>query len=268
MTKVRTPIKSKTPKGLQFPAASHSVLSGVHSLLGRDAIDSIMVSKRRKFHSCVQQFYQASGLNEKGKGRVQFKSGGQVAVKLEELEQNGGTGKGKRHEIDEVDHRCGKRLRLMSGTRMYARLRCSVSDHVYSEDVKIKQEDMEGTIGAAYATCGICMDAFQPTYSPYTASLSANSSSRLQFGLRLPCPQQHAYCVGCLTSYIEMKLDPEGKGGGNSGIIVFPIRCPECPITDYMDGIPDDIAGRVLGPEKMVLWVCSQVIFLALYRRT
>ncbi|KAJ6571684.1 hypothetical protein B0H19DRAFT_936268 [Mycena capillaripes] len=127
--------------------------------------------------------------------------------------------------------------------------------------IPVKQEefgwnigkDMEGIINAAYATCGICMEAFQPTYSPYTASLSANSSSRLQFGLRLPCPQQHAYCVGCLISYIESKLDPEGKGG-NSGIIVFPIRCPECPITDFMDGISDEIAARVLGSEKMVLW--------------
>lgn len=119
----------------------------------------------------------------------------------------------------------------------------------------MKKEDMDGII-ASYATCGICLDAFQPTYSPYSASITANSSSRLQFGLRLPCPQQHAYCVGCLTSYIEGKLDPEGKGG-NSGIIVFPIRCPECPITDFIDGIPDDVAERVLGGEKMVLWVRS-----------
>lgn len=127
---------------------------------------------------------------------------------------------------------------------------------------------MEGIITVAYATCGICMDAFQPTYSPYSASISANSSSRLQFGLRLPCPQQHAYCVGCLTSYIQSKLDPEGKGGGNSGIIVFPIRCPECPMTDFIDGIPDDVAGRILGPEKMVLWVGSQldVVFYFLQR--
>ncbi|KAJ7627525.1 hypothetical protein DFH06DRAFT_1227387 [Mycena polygramma] len=124
----------------------------------------------------------------------------------------------------------------------------------HKEDVKIKQEDMEGIAESAYATCGICMDPFQATYSPYTAALSANSSTRLQFGLRLPCPQQHGYCIGCLTSYIQSKLDPDGKGGGNSGIIVFPIRCPECPITEFMDGIPDEIAARVLGPEKMVLW--------------
>ncbi|KAF7350397.1 RBR-type E3 ubiquitin transferase [Mycena venus] len=191
------------------------------SLLGRDAVERIM----------------ASDLNEKGKGKTEFTDDNWDSVKKEEFDQNLGQSLEKRRDIgDEVDPRNSKRLRFMS------------------EDLNIKQEDMERFVEAAYATCGICMDAFQPTYSPYTASLTANSSSRLQFGLRLPCPHQHAYCVGCLTSYIESKLDPDGKGSGNSGIIVFPIRCPECPITDFMDGIPDDIAARVLGPEKMVLW--------------
>ncbi|KAJ6631063.1 hypothetical protein B0H10DRAFT_1980669 [Mycena sp. CBHHK59/15] len=165
------------------------------SLLGRDVIDSIMVS----------------GLNEKGKGKLRVKS---EFIKVEDFSEK----KGK-------------------------------------EDVKIKKEDMDGIMEASYPECGICMDAFQPTHSPYPASLSANSSNRLPFGLRLPCPQQHAYCVHCLTSYIESKLDPEGKGG-NSGIIVFPIRCPECPMTDFIDGIPDDVAERILGKERMVLWVC------------
>ncbi|KAJ7695393.1 hypothetical protein B0H17DRAFT_1271880 [Mycena rosella] len=95
----------------------------------------------------------------------------------------------------------------------------------------------------------ICMDPFQSTHSPYAASLSANSSSRLQFGLRLPCPQQHAYCVGCLGSYITGKLE-----GASAGVAVFPIRCPECPVADFIDGIPDDVAERTLGKEKMVLW--------------
>ncbi|KAJ7151190.1 hypothetical protein C8R46DRAFT_1008020 [Mycena filopes] len=192
------------------------------SLLGRDVIDNLM----------------ASSLNEKGKGKIS--SDNQVSVKIEDSERSSGKGKGKgkrRETDDEAGYRQNKRLRLMS-----------------EDNFKVKQEDMDGIVEAsAYATCGICMDAFQPTYSPYTASLSANSSNRLQFGLRLPCPQQHGYCVGCLISYIESKLDPEGKGG-NSGIIVFPIRCPECPVTDYIDGIADEIAARVLGPEKMVLW--------------
>ncbi|KAF7349314.1 RBR-type E3 ubiquitin transferase [Mycena sanguinolenta] len=197
-------------------------IQDAESLLGQDTVERIM----------------ASDLNEKGKGKSELNSDDRISVKRAELDQNVGKGKGKRWEIDDtVDQRAGKHLRMIHG-----------------EDVEIKQESMEGIIEAAYATCGICMDAFQPTYSPYTASLSANSSSRVQFGLRLPCPEQHAYCVGCLTSYIESKLDPDGKGAGNSGIIVFPIRCPECPITDFMDGIADEIAARVLGPEKMVLW--------------
>ncbi|KAJ7152586.1 hypothetical protein C8R43DRAFT_1003009 [Mycena crocata] len=187
------------------------------SLLGRDTIDKIM----------------ASDLNDKGKEKSK------PFIKAEDFEHDKGKGKRKRTELDDqVDSRYNKRLRLTSDV----------------DGVKVKQEeDTEGVISAPYATCGICMDAFQPTYSPYAASLSANSSSRVQFGLRLPCPQQHAYCIGCMTSYIESKLDPEGKGG-NSGIIVFPIRCPECPVTDFIDGIPDDVAERVLGRDKMVLW--------------
>ncbi|KAJ7048506.1 hypothetical protein C8F01DRAFT_1190188 [Mycena amicta] len=117
--------------------------------------------------------------------------------------------------------------------------------------VVIKKEDSDSS---PYLTCGICMDPLQPTFSPYTASLTANSSSRVQFGLRLPCPKQHPYCVGCLTSYIDTKLNPDGKGGGVAGIMVFPIRCPECPTSDFADGISDDVAARVIGPEKMVLW--------------
>ncbi|KAJ7637178.1 hypothetical protein FB45DRAFT_789450 [Roridomyces roridus] len=165
----------------------------------------------------------ASDLNDKGKAAVK------TSVKREEPEP----GIGDRDLASEI--RAGKRPRL-------------------TEDIHVKQEHTEGTVQGPYSTCGICMDAFQPTYSPYNASISANSSSRLQFGLRLPCPQQHGYCVGCLTSYIESKLDPDGKGSGNSGIIVFPIRCPECPMTEFMDGISDEVAERVLGPEKMVLW--------------
>ncbi|KAK7046632.1 RBR-type E3 ubiquitin transferase, partial [Favolaschia claudopus] len=187
------------------------------SLLGQDVVDHIM----------------ASDLNEKGKGKIDSSLDNKhFSVKQEQHGFEMSRGKGKRPEFDEGMNFRQKRLRMVS-------------------ELQIKQEEAEPAI---YATCGICMDAFQPTFSPYTASLSANSSSRLQFGLRLPCPQQHAYCVGCLTTYIESKLDPDGKGAGSSGIIVFPIRCPECPITDFMDGIPDDIAARVMGPEKMVLW--------------
>ncbi|KAJ7135966.1 hypothetical protein C8R44DRAFT_769368 [Mycena epipterygia] len=189
-------------------------IKDAESLLGRDMVDKIM----------------ASDLNEKGKGKIEAAT----FIKKEEFGYNS-SGKGKRRQFEnEMDYRDNKRPHL-------------------SGNVKIKQEGMEGVIEASHPTCGICMDPFQPTYSPYAASLSANSSNRLQFGLRLPCPQQHAYCVGCLTSYIESKLDPEGKGG-NSGVVVFPIRCPECPMTDFIDGIPDDVAGRILGKEKMVLW--------------
>ncbi|KAI0938557.1 hypothetical protein AcV5_000209 [Taiwanofungus camphoratus] len=104
-----------------------------------------------------------------------------------------------------------------------------------------------------YPTCGICMESFQVTYSPIAASASANSSSRLPFGLRLTCPGSHAYCMVYLDAYIRKMLDPEGDGGGNSGTVVFPIRCPECPITEWVGGIPDEIAEKIL-PEQEMLW--------------
>ena len=104
-----------------------------------------------------------------------------------------------------------------------------------------------------HPTCGICMEPFQYSQSPLAASRSANSSSRMPFGLRLLCPAAHAYCRSCLELYIKSKLDPEGDGKTSSSRVVFPIKCPECPITKWPDGISDDVAERVL--EDTVPWV-------------
>ncbi|KAI8986715.1 hypothetical protein BD414DRAFT_486849 [Trametes punicea] len=105
-----------------------------------------------------------------------------------------------------------------------------------------------------YPTCGICMEPFQETYSPVTAARSANSSARLQFGTRLPCPGSHSYCISCLNSYIHSKLDPDGMRSMGHDAVVFPIRCPECPITQWPEGITDAVAEKVLSEKGMVLW--------------
>ncbi|KAF7323970.1 RBR-type E3 ubiquitin transferase [Mycena kentingensis (nom. inval.)] len=167
-------------------------MDDAESIMGRDAIDSIM----------------ASDLNSKGKG--------------------------KSIKVEAGDYKS-----------VYKRQQQSIG-------VFKKEEDTNVSL-SPYAKCGICMDAFQPTFSPYTASLTANSSSRVAFGIRLPCPEQHGYCVDCLTSYIDTKLTPDGKAGV-AGIMVFPIRCPECPKNVFVDGISDEVAARVIGPEKMVHW--------------
>ena len=117
----------------------------------------------------------------------------------------------------------------------------------------LKKEEKEGQI----PTCGICMEPFQSTHSPVAAARSANSSSRLQFGTFLPCPSSHGYCIACLNGYINSKLDPDGKGSGNLNAVVFPIRCPECLITDWPQGIPDTVAERVLSEKGMTLWVSA-----------
>lgn len=99
------------------------------------------------------------------------------------------------------------------------------------------------------------METFKATHSPIAAAQSANSSSKLPFGLYLPCPKSHPYCAGCLQSYIMTKLDPEGDGSGNPSMVVFPLRCPECSLSEWADGIPDDVAARVLSEKNMTTWV-------------
>lgn len=110
--------------------------------------------------------------------------------------------------------------------------------------------------------CGICLEALQLTHSPRAASLSANSSRRLPFGVSLPCPGSHSYCLNCISAYILTKLDPEGSGAGNLDTFVFPIRCPECLPTEWTDGITDEVAERVLDAKSMLLWVRNYVDYL------
>ena len=117
----------------------------------------------------------------------------------------------------------------------------------------IKKEDDGPT--NSYPTCGICLEPFQATHSPVSAARSANSSARLPFGTKLPCPRSHGYCIACLNTYITPKLDPEGTGVGNMTAVIFPIRCPECPAADWPQGLPDTVAERVLSEKGMILWV-------------
>ena len=105
-------------------------------------------------------------------------------------------------------------------------------------------------------TCDICFEPFQVTHSPISAALTANSSTKLPFGLRLPCPGKHPYCISCLTEYINGKIDPSGNGEMNTHILVFPIPCPGCPIAQWGSGIQDEVAEKVLDRESLGVWVC------------
>ncbi|KAI1798029.1 hypothetical protein LXA43DRAFT_1106215 [Ganoderma leucocontextum] len=111
-----------------------------------------------------------------------------------------------------------------------------------------------------HLVCGVCMEPFQATHSPAAAVQSANSSGRMQFGTRLPCPRSHGYCISCLNSYINSKLDPDGNGASNPNAVVFPIRCPECSVNDWPEGIPDEIAQRVLTEKGMTLWHTQKLL--------
>jgi hypothetical protein len=97
-------------------------------------------------------------------------------------------------------------------------------------------------------TCGICLESFLITSNPATVSKGPTSSTRLSFGLRIPCPEKHAYCLKCLKSYLQFKL-----AEGNTGSLVFPVRCPECPIDAW--SFEDEVAAKVLDGVEMVQWV-------------
>ncbi|KAF9788557.1 hypothetical protein BJ322DRAFT_1049631 [Thelephora terrestris] len=120
---------------------------------------------------------------------------------------------------------------------------------------KSKQHELPGYSKAnPYPMCGICFEPFQATHSPISASLTANSSAKLPFGLRLPCPEQHPFCISCLSEYINGKLDPSGTGSMNTNTLVFPIRCPGCPVTLSETGIEDEVAMKILDEDSMSIW--------------
>ncbi|KAI0073639.1 hypothetical protein K474DRAFT_1720258 [Panus rudis PR-1116 ss-1] len=147
----------------------------------------------------------------------------------------------------------GKSISSQKGT-------ATQSSKAWGKSVDKIDTDEEGEVNTQYPLCGICMEPFHATHSPISASSSANSSSRLPFGLHLPCPQSHAYCIDCLSSYIRSKLDPEGDGNGTLNAVVFPIRCPECPLADWTEGIPDEVASRVLSEKVMAIWFHQKLL--------
>ncbi|KAH7882297.1 hypothetical protein F5I97DRAFT_1817067 [Phlebopus sp. FC_14] len=129
------------------------------------------------------------------------------------------------------------------------------------QDVYVSDdEDTKPGSFNSYPNCGICFEAFQVTHSPVTASQTATSSNRLPFGLYLPCPNSHAYCQSCLAAYVQSKIDPVGGNGGSPEMVVFPIKCPECPADVWTEGIPDDVAERILSEKNMVIWHSQKIL--------
>jgi len=188
--------------------------------------------------------FQAQDMNDKGKGKIgapgsssssavfdAFQPMPPLSKKLGMLSE----GKGKSKEQDEP----------LPGE--------SPPVSWYSSDTS---PTSEYSTSNPYPMCGICFEPFQVTRSPISATMTANSSAKLPFGLRLPCPWQHPYCISCLSEYIKGKLDPSGTGDMNTHTLVFPIRCPECPITQWETGIEDAVAEKVLDRESMSVWVC------------
>lgn len=57
-----------------------------------------------------------------------------------------------------------------------------------------------------------------------------------------------------MTSYIRSKFDD-----ARAGSLVFPIKCPECPIEVWT--LDDDEVSRVLEGDDIVQWVRSDFLF-------
>ncbi|KAI6134825.1 hypothetical protein EDD17DRAFT_1548966 [Pisolithus thermaeus] len=122
----------------------------------------------------------------------------------------------------------------------------SSSDNEYDDETNYQP--------SPYPSCGICFEPFQVTHSPVVASRTATSSNRLNYGFRLPCPEEHAYCQPCLAHYIMSKLVPDENYNGVLETIVFPITCPGCYQGASEEGISDEVAGRILSEKDMTLW--------------
>jgi len=69
--------------------------------------------------------------------------------------------------------------------------------------------------------------------------------------MRMPCPLQHTFCVPCITKHIRRQLQPDNS----ADVLVFPIRCPNCPANIWADGIPDAVVNLLLFPNDLQLWV-------------
>lgn len=109
---------------------------------------------------------------------------------------------------------------------------------------------------AVLSKCGICGDGLQQTNSALVdPQPSGNSSAETPLGICLPCPSRHTYCIGCLSQHIMSKLDPDSNGKAPERHIIFPIRCPDCDLDQWSDGIQKETAKLVLKTEDMVTWV-------------
>ncbi|KAI6021711.1 hypothetical protein BKA83DRAFT_610824 [Pisolithus microcarpus] len=130
-----------------------------------------------------------------------------------------------------------------------SRSACSLGNDSSSAKGKAPSDDEHDETNhqpSPYLSCGICFEPFQATHSPMAASKTATSSSRLNFGLHLPCPEEHAYCQPCLSHYIMSKLDPDDNHNG-----VLQTRCHQGV---WEEGISDEVAGRILSEKDMALW--------------
>ncbi|KAG8898180.1 hypothetical protein FRB99_007624 [Tulasnella sp. 403] len=108
--------------------------------------------------------------------------------------------------------------------------------------------DIEDFFVIPKTICGICYSDFLPMDS-LRDELSIPPSSQNSFGVILPCPGRHNYCLVCVAAHIRTKI--EDAANGRSGLP--PVRCPECPVQDGWE-VTDDVATKVLNGDLLEQW--------------
>ena len=101
------------------------------------------------------------------------------------------------------------------------------------------------SITTPYQTCEICFESLLVTYSPISAAILLPSCHSVSVSCALGTPILRLV----LGKYIKEKLYPSGTGDMNTHTLAFPIRCPDCPITQQREalirgGIAEKVSDR------------------------
>ncbi|KAG8888616.1 hypothetical protein FRB98_007289 [Tulasnella sp. 332] len=107
------------------------------------------------------------------------------------------------------------------------------------------------------AMCGICQERFYKTSDPLLATRSNLLPADFAiYGLTLPCPGQHNYCLACMNSYIRAKVDPDNETGRREQLS---IRCPECPREEGWR-MEDDTAVKLLDGDLLEAYYFQKLL--------
>ncbi|CAL1708947.1 unnamed protein product [Somion occarium] len=156
----------------------------------------------------------AGDLNDKGKSKVQWNRNGKRSQNLDETDSFW-----KRVKAEDEDVKCNSIYRSASSPSLipYGAKSMRIAD--------------------------------QPQHVGFVWKLSKQPTLQLQ--LLSPQTPHPSFRLACTCHALNLT---QGDGSGNPSMVVFPLRCPECSLSEWADGIPDDVAARVLSEKNMTTW--------------